>query len=58
MTAQAAESRIKTICSNGWKIEWKRVAIVKFRMNKIGVYYKRCGTIDGVTDTSEDSNVI
>jgi hypothetical protein len=50
--------KIRVDCLSGWKIEWKRLAIVKFRMSKRGGYGARCGTIDGVTDASEISNVI
>ena len=50
--------KLKTMCLSGWEIEWKRVSVVKFRMNKRYVYGTRCGTIDGFADTSEVSNVI
>ena len=50
--------KLKTMCLSGREIEWKRVAVVKFRMNKRDGYGARCGTIDGIADTSEVSNVI
>ena len=47
VTARAEELRTKklqTICLSEWEIEWQRVAVVKFAMNKIGSYGTRCGT--------------
>ena len=58
-TSSRIEDKLKTICLSGRGIEQKRVAVVKFRMNKrAGGYGTRCGTIDGIADTSEVSNVV
>ena len=58
-TSSRIKNKLKTICLSGREIELKRVAVVKFRMNKKrGGYGTRCGTIDGIADTSEISNVI
>ena len=57
-TSSRIKNKLETICSSGREIKWKRVAVVKFRMNKRGGYGTRCGTIDGIADTSEISDVI
>ena len=57
-TSSRIKDKLKTICQSGWEIEQKRVAVVKFRMNDRGGYGTRCGTIDGIADMSEVSNVI
>ena len=44
--------KLKTMCLSGWEIEWKRVSVVKFGMNKRDGYGTRCGTINGVAHTS------
>ena len=51
-TSSRIENKLKTICLSGREIEQKRVAVVKFRMNKRGGYGTRCGTFDGLADTS------
>ena len=53
-TSSRIKSKLETICWSIREIEQKRVAVVKFRMNKRDGY----GTIDGIADTSEVSNVI
>ena len=57
-TSSRIKNKMKTICLSGREIKQKRVAEVKLRMNKRGGYGTRCGTIDGIADTSEISNVI
>ena len=57
-TSTRIENKLKTVCVSGREIVWKRVAVVKLRMNKRGGYGTRCGTINGIADTSEISNVI
>jgi hypothetical protein len=57
-TSSRVKNKLKTICWSGGGIEKKRVAVVKFRVNKRGSYSTCCGTIDGIADTSEVSNVI
>ena len=57
-TSGRIENKLKTIYFSVWKIEQKRVTVVKFRMNKRGDYGTRCGAINGVSDAPEISNVI
>ena len=57
-TSSRIENKLQTICLSEREIEQKRVAVVKFRMNKRGGYGTRCDTIDGIADASEVSNVI
>ena len=58
-TSSRIENKLQTICFSRREIELTRVAVVKFRMNKRGTRYgTRCGTIDGIADTSKVSNVI
>ena len=57
-TSSRIKNKLQTICLSGGEIEYKSVAVVKFKMNKRGGYGTRCGTIDGIADTSQVSNVI
>ena len=57
-TSSRIKNKLQAICLSRGEIEQKRVAVVKFRMNKRGGYGTRGGTIDGIADTSEVSNVI
>ena len=56
-TSSRIKNKLQTICLSGREIEEKRVAVVKFRMNKRGGY-TRCSTIESVAYTSEVSSVI
>ena len=57
-TSSRIFNKMNTLCVSGREIEQKRVAVVKFRMKKRADYGTRCGTIDGIADMSEVSNVI
>ena len=52
------KDKLETICLSGRKIEHKRITEVNFRMNKSSGYSTCCGSIDGVANTLEISNMI